>query len=95
MEANPGKIYLADQRGLAETSAIQRFSTFNFEKYHNEHREPFGDLFLFNDDFIAGGKLTFYLAKEDSIQVFLPITGGLDIIGKAEEYAIETGQIQV
>jgi len=90
-----GKIYLADQRGFMESSVLQRYSTFNFGKYYNEHAEPFGHLFLLNDDAIAGGKLTFFLSKEDSFQIFVPITGGVDIVSNGKEYALETGQIQV
>ncbi|MCZ4225336.1 hypothetical protein [Pedobacter rhodius] len=90
-----GKIYLADQRGLVESSILRRYSTFNFEKYYSEHRVPFGNLFLLNDDSIAGGKLTFFLSKEDSLQIFIPITGGIDIVCNGKEYALEAGQIQV
>ena len=95
MELNPGKIFLADQRGLTETSVLRRYSTFNFEKYYNEHKEPFGNLFLCNDDSVAGGKVTFFLCKEDSFQLFMPITGGIDIVANGKEFAIESGQIQV
>lgn len=94
MDLTPGKIYLADLRGLTETSILRRQSIFNFEKYFNEHREPLGNLFLCNDEFIAGGKLTFFLSKEDSYQIFIPITGGIDVVQAGTEYAIETGQIQ-
>ena len=92
---SPGRIYLADQRGFAESSVLQRYSTFNFEKYYNEHAEPFGHLFLLNDDAIAGGKLTFFLSKADSLQIFMPVTGRLDIVSNGKEYAMETGQVQV
>lgn len=95
MELTPGKIYLADQRGLTETSILRRLSTFNFEKYNDEHKQPFGNLFLCNDESIVGGKMTFFLSKEDSYQVFFPITGGLDIVQGGKEYAVDTGQIQV
>lgn len=92
---SPGKIYLADQRGFIESSVLQRYSTFNFEKYYSEHAEPFSDLFLLNDDSIAGGKLTFFLSKADSLQIFMPITGRVDIVCNGKEYALETGQVQV
>jgi quercetin 2,3-dioxygenase len=95
MQPNPGKIYLADQRGLTETSVLRRYSTFNFEKYYNEHKEPFGDLFLCNDESVVGGKITFFLCKEDSLQIFIPITGGIDIVINGKEFALETGQVQV
>lgn len=92
---SPGKIYLADQRGFVESSILQRYSTFNFEKYYSEHKKPFGNLFLLNDESIAGGKLTFFLSKEDSLQIFMPVTGGIDIVANGKEYALETGQVQV
>jgi len=92
---SPGKIYLANQRGFVESSVLQRYSTFNFEKYYDEDAQPFGDLFLLNDDSIAGGKLTFFLSKADSLQIFIPITGVVDIVSNGKEYAVKTGQIQV
>ncbi|WP_406825134.1 hypothetical protein [Pedobacter sp. KACC 23697] len=95
MQSKPGKIYLADQRGLTETSVLRRYSTFNFEKYYNEHKEPFGDLFLSNDESVVGGKITFFLCKEDSLQIFMPITGGIDLVANGKEFAVETGQVQV
>ncbi|WP_025142111.1 hypothetical protein [Pedobacter jeongneungensis] len=95
MELIPGKIFLADQRGLTETSVLRRYSTFNFEKYYNEHKEPFGDLFLCNDESIAGGKIIFFLCKEDSLQILMPITGGINIVANGKEFALETGQVQV
>jgi len=93
MELTPGKIYLADQRGLFETSAFRRYSTFNFEKYYHEDKEAQGNLFICNDDALTGKKLTFFLSKEDSFQIFVPITGGIDIIAKGEEFSVDTGQI--
>ena len=95
MELTPGKIYLADQRGLAETSILRRYSTFNFEKYYNEHKAPFENLFLCNDESLAGGKVAFFLSKEDSFQLFFPITGGIDIVQGSKEFSIDTGKVQV
>lgn len=92
---SPGKIYLADQRGLTETSILRRCSTFNFEKYFDEHKQPFQSLFLCNDESIAGGKLTFFLCKENSTQIFIPITGGINIVAKTKQFSVETGQIQI
>jgi len=95
MKLTPGKIFLADQRGLTAHPALKRYSTFNFGKYYHEHREPFGNLFLCNDESIAGGKVTFFLCKEDSLQIFIPITGGIDIVANGKEFALATGQVQV
>lgn len=95
MISTSGRIFSADQRGLTETSVLKRFSTFNFEKFNSEHTLPFGDLFICNDDFIVGGKLAFFLSKEDSYQLFFPITGGLNIVQGNKECAVDTGQMQV
>jgi len=91
----PGKIYLADQRGLIENSSIRRYSTFNFESFYNEHKTALQNLFICNDDSVAAGKLNFYLAKENSLHLFMPITGGIDIVAKNNEFSIETGQVQL
>ncbi len=95
MEHTSERIFLADERGLTETSALKRYSTFNFEKYYCEHKEAFGPLFLCNDESIVGGKVTFFLCKEDSLQIFMPITGGIDIVANGKEFAVKTGQVQV
>ncbi|UKT63163.1 hypothetical protein [Pedobacter mucosus] len=95
MELTPGKIYLADERALTETTIFSRHSTFNFDKHYNEHKAAFGNLFICNDESIIGGKLNFFLSKEDSLQIFIPITGGIDIVSNVKEFSIDIGQAQV
>lgn len=95
MDLTPGKIFLADQRGITESNILRRYSTFNFEKYNDEHRQPSGTLFVCNDESIAARKLTFFLSKEDSYQIFFPVTGGLDIVQGGKEFSVDTGQIQI
>lgn len=91
----PGKIFLADQRGFTESNISSRHSTFNFEKYTNEQSQPSGTLFVCNDESIAAGKLIFFLSKEDSYQIFFPITGGLDIVQGGKEFSVNKGRIQI
>lgn len=95
MDIIQGKIYPADQRGFIETSIAKRYSTFNFEKYYHEDKAASGELFICNDEYIAGNKLTFFLSREDSYQLFFLVTGGLDIVQNGKEFSIETGQVQV
>jgi len=90
-----GKVYLADQRGLIENSSVRRYSTFNFESFFNEHKAAFQNLFICNDDSVAAGKLNFYLAKANSLHLFMPITGGIDIVAKNMEFSLETRQVQL
>ena len=74
----PGKIYLADQRGLLETSHFRRQSTFNFGTYQQEYKEPFGRLYGLNEEWLAGGQAVEFLVEHDSYVVLLPITGGVE-----------------
>lgn len=73
----PGKIYLADQRGLLETSEFRRQSTFNFGTFQSEHKEPFGRLYGLHEETLAGGHTVEFAVAEDSYIVLLPITGAV------------------
>lgn len=95
MDNIQGKIYQADQRDFTETLIGRRYSTFNFEKYQHEDKAASGALFICNDEYIAAGKLNFFLSREDSYQLFFPLTGGLDIVQNGKEFSIKTGQVQV
>ena len=74
----PGKIYLADQRGVLETSEFRRQSTFNFGPFQSEHKEPFGRLYGLNEETLAGGHSVEFPVAQDSYLVLLPITGAVD-----------------
>lgn len=74
----PGKIYLADQRGLLETSQFRRQSTFSFGAFQREHKQPFGCLYGLNEETLAGGHAVEFLVSQDSYLVLLPITGGVE-----------------
>jgi redox-sensitive bicupin YhaK (pirin superfamily) len=73
----PGKIYLADQRGLLETSEFRRQSTFHFGTFQREHKEPFGRLYGIHEETLAGGHAIEFTVAEDSYIVLLPITGAV------------------
>jgi hypothetical protein len=70
-----GKIFLADQRGIMETARYNRYSTFNFEGYFNEHKTPFGSLRAVNEVTVAGLQQVELVVEESSYVVILPITG--------------------
>ena len=80
MKQTPGKIYLADQRILTQTKQFRRYSTFNFNGYKQEHKEPIGSLYVFNEELLAGSqKLTF--AVDQAMHVMhIPITGAANFI---------------
>ena len=74
---SPGQIHLANQRGFTKTDTLQRYSSFNYGTYFNEHRKPFGKLNVFNDEVLAGGKTSWFQAENAGYAVFIPITGEL------------------
>lgn len=71
----PGKIYLADQRGVVESPQFRRQSTFSFGAYQQEHKEPFGRLYGLNEETLGGGHAVELPVAQDSYVVVLPITG--------------------
>lgn len=75
MIQTPGKIYLADQRGVVQSPQFRRQSTFNFGAFHSEHKAPLGPLYGLNEEALAGGHEVELPVAGDSYVVVLPITG--------------------
>jgi hypothetical protein len=71
----PGKLFLADQRGVLETSTFRRFSTFQFGRYVHAHKQPFGRLLALNEETLAGGHTVSLPVTEASYLLILPLTG--------------------
>lgn len=90
------KIYLSEQRGIAESDWFRTYSTFNFGNYYSEHRFPFGDLYVLNDDSLAGGQSLKMHVEQSSYLILLPIVGALsyhDNLGN--ENLVNAGNIQI
>src|SRR5438093_1548566 len=89
------KIFLAAERGYTETEGFRSYNTFNFGNYQNQHKVPFGSLYVLNDDTLAGGRSFQLLVEEDSDIIILPVVGAItykDSTGNAA--LIEAGQAQ-
>jgi quercetin 2,3-dioxygenase len=97
MTAQPSAtIFLGDQRGLQQTASFQSRYTFNFGNYFNEHRHAYGDLYVFNDDCLAGGAAMQLTVQEDSCILLIPVAGAVnykDTNGNIT--CIAAGQVQV
>jgi len=92
MKETPGKIFLADQRILTQTKQFRRFSTFNFDGYYQEHKEPFGNLYTFNEESLAGSQFLNFTVEQASYIIILPIAGALHCIdssGNISEVDVE------
>lgn len=91
-----GKMFLADGRGLNETECFQSWNTFNFGKYFNENKDPFGDLYVVNDDALDGGHSLRMIIEDHSYIILLPVVGAIaykDNLGN--QNLIAAGQAQV
>jgi hypothetical protein len=88
-----GKIFLADQRGCSETDWFRSYNTFHFGAYRQEHKTPFGPLYVLNDDTLAGGKSLAMELEEDTLVLLLPVVGAISITDpKGNTEYIEAGQ---
>lgn len=86
------QIYLADQRGCSETDSFRSYHTFNFGPYVAQGREPFGALYLVDEDTLrAGASLTMQVEQPTQV-VLLPVVGGLEYASGGETYFLEPGQ---
>ncbi|MBS1653886.1 MAG: pirin family protein [Bacteroidetes bacterium] len=72
------KIFLADERGHSEMDWFRSYNTFNFGQYQQEHKQPFGALYVCNDDTLAAGRSISWLVEEDTQLLLLPLAGILE-----------------
>jgi redox-sensitive bicupin YhaK (pirin superfamily) len=71
----PGKIFLADERGLTVTAQHQRYATFSFGEYNHAHKAPFGRLQACNEESLAGGQQLALPVPVAACVLLLPIMG--------------------
>ncbi|MDO7886784.1 pirin family protein [Hymenobacter cheonanensis] len=92
----PGKIFLADQRGLVETSDFRRYCTFSFGTFQHAHKEPLGRLLALNEELLAGGATLALPVAEAAHVLLLPITGVVEVrLPGGQLLPVETEQLQV
>ncbi|QKG56152.1 hypothetical protein GKZ68_05535 [Hymenobacter sp. BRD128] len=92
----PGKIFLADQRGLVETSEFRRYCTFSFGLFQHAHKQPLGALLALNEELLAGGATVALPVAEAAHVLLLPITGVVEVLlPSGDPLPVETEQLQV
>jgi quercetin 2,3-dioxygenase len=90
------KIFLSDERGCSEADWFRRYSTFNFGNYFNEHKYPFQNLFVLNDETIAGGHSINFVVEECSHILLLPVVGSvLCNVNQSIESIVHPGQLNL
>lgn len=87
-----GKIYLASERGHAETDWFRSYNTFNFGGYQNPHKQPFGSLYVWNDDTLAPGRRLRFLVEDDSWIFVVPVVGAIVYKDNSKERKVEAGE---
>lgn len=87
------QIFLAASRGHTETDWFRSFNEFRFGNYRDEARQPFGPLYVLNDDTLAGGRRFSLQAEADTDVLLLPIVGAVGCTCGSEA-VVEAGQIR-
>jgi redox-sensitive bicupin YhaK (pirin superfamily) len=89
------KMFLADDRGFHQTAKFQSRQTFNFGNYKHEHKQPFGNIYVCNDDVLDAGCSVRMLVEEKSWIVLLPVIGAIAYKDTQRESLFAAGQVQV
>jgi redox-sensitive bicupin YhaK (pirin superfamily) len=96
MNQTKAKMFLADERGLNETNWFRSQHTFNFGKYFNEHKQPFGNLYVVNDEVLDAGRSLNIFIEEYCYVILLPVMGAIAFKDSSgNDNLIAAGQIQI
>ena len=97
MEQGPkAKIFLAGDRDCKETDRFRTYNTFNFGENYNQYKNAFNDLYILNEDTIAGNSSIHLQVEKSSYILLLPLVGSvLCKINKNVQAIVSPGQLQV
>jgi redox-sensitive bicupin YhaK (pirin superfamily) len=94
MQQPNGKIFLSAERGHTETERFRSYNKFKFGSYQNDHKASFGNLYVVNDDTLAGGQSISLEVEEDSLVFLLTVVGAMAFKdGLKHESLVEAGQV--
>ncbi|MBC7829768.1 MAG: pirin family protein [Chitinophagaceae bacterium] len=90
-----GKMFLAEERGRTEKAWFRSYNTFNFGDYQQENKKSFGQLYVLNDDTLAGERSVQLSVQADSVIILLPTVGALAYKDSlSNQTVIKAGQAQ-
>lgn len=96
MDKPQGKIFLSDERGCTQLEWFRSYNTFNFGNYKNDYKQPFGCLYVLNDDTLAGGSSLKLTIEEPTTVMLLPVVGSLAYKTSTEtEGIVYPGEMQL
>lgn len=70
-------MFPSKERNCVEKSWFKSYETFGSGKYTRERKTSFNNLYVLNDDSLAGGRSLTVTAEESSLVLLLPVTGVL------------------
>ncbi len=71
------KIFLSDAHAVTETNAWRNSALFSSAEQNNEHRQPFGELYVLNDYTLDGKRSVTVDVEEHSFVIVLPVVGAV------------------
>lgn len=77
MKQTKAKIYLSDDRGLSETDWFRSRNSFLSSESHDESKQPFGNIYVLNDDTLAGNRSRSMVIEENTKALILPLIGAV------------------
>jgi hypothetical protein len=95
IKQTPGKIFLADQRGVVETSEFRRYSTFTFGAYTHEHKSAFGSLYALNEETLGGTQHLKFTTDRPTYMLLIPVTGEVVLNAPSGSVMVGVEEIQV
>jgi len=91
-----GKMFLSDERGLTQQDWYRSYQTFNFGNYYNNHKQPFSDLHVLNDDTLAAAQSIRMSVQEQTAVLLIPIVGAIGCRDHNGDHTmIEPGMVQL
>jgi quercetin 2,3-dioxygenase len=95
-QQSKAKMFLAGERGLNENEWFRNFNTFNFGNYFNEHKNPFGDIYVVNDDTLDAGRSLRMRIEDYSYVILLPVIGAIAYKDSSgNDNLIAAGQVEI
>ncbi len=90
------KIFLAEERGVKETSHFSSLNTFNYGNFFHEHKQPFGNIYLVTDDSLDAGCSLDIRIEKFSYLILLPVMGAITVENDTGDKSfLAAGQLQI
>ncbi len=91
---NSNKIFLANDRGIAQTNEWRTLHTFNFGTYKETHKNPILNLKVCNDETIASKIKIKYTVEENTTIIVIPIVGQINVT-ESQVIEVQSGDVLI